>query len=382
MTSVAAILAVALPFASALVLALVPSWRFGVRFNASSATLQFLVAGALVWQADTPASRLVALTAFVAMATSWSGRQEITAALATRLLSRQRARRYHAGYQLLVGAIQAATLADELMLTWLALVVAVAAAAIITGAARSDGAATAASRLIRDCSIGLSLALLGTVLLDVMPNSAAIFLLLGYGALAGLVPLHAWWVCAVEEGIPSGAIVVTLMANVPIKVFASLHGMPAADLITFALVSLIPAAAALFAPLDWRRRAALATTAQLGMVVFAIGVGANGAAWLLLALLSLARAVVLQSHGEDVFAWLGLALLPLYALHLLAGPTVALQAWLLAPLAAGALLTSCALLAHRPTAAPANWRTSMPIWLQLSVMILLAFALPTRTVPG
>ena len=196
---------VALPFVTAAVLAAVASWRIGTWINAGSASLQFVVACLLVSRADAAETHLVLLTAFVAMTTSWFGRRDIAAALAARSLGRRRARLYHVGYQALIGAVQAATLAGDPILTWLALIVAVAAAATMTGAARGPAAATAASRLVLYGAIGLLLALLGTLLLDLAPDPASVFLLLGYGALAGLVPLHSWLANASAEGVAPAA---------------------------------------------------------------------------------------------------------------------------------------------------------------------------------
>ena len=136
MTDVLPIMVVALPFASAVLLALVGSWRIGTWINAGSASLQFVVACALAWSVG-EAAALVVLTAFVAMTTSWFGRRDLAAALAARSLGRRRARLYHVGYQALVGAMQLAVLADDPTVTWLALVAAVAAAVVVTGAVRS-----------------------------------------------------------------------------------------------------------------------------------------------------------------------------------------------------------------------------------------------------
>ena len=77
-----------------------------------------------------------------------------------------------------------------------------------------------------------------------------------------------------------------------------------------------------------------------------------------------------------MIAWLAFALLPLYALYLLAEPTVAVSAWLLVPLAAGVLLATSALVGRCPSGVAADWATATPVWLQLAIVTLLAFALP------
>jgi hydrogenase-4 component F len=340
---------VALPFASALALALIASWRMGAWINAGSASLQFIAAGVLVWQVETAEARLAALTAFIAMVTSWSGRRDVAAALAEGSLSRRRARLHHAGCQLLIGGLQAATLAVRPMQAWLALVLAVAGAAAVTAAPRAAPAARAASRLIRHCSAGLVLALLGLLLLNEAPDEAAV-LLLGYGALAGLVPLHAWMPGAAASVPAPAATMLALMANVPMLLFMRLP-VPPGLLMGFGLASLLAAAAGLLSGLDAPRTISLAALAQLGVVVFAIGIGAREAASLQIMLLAVARSATLL--GGEPLAWLVLSLLPLFALHLLAATAVAVSAWLIVPLAVGTLMTSLALIAWRPATAPA-----------------------------
>ena len=103
--------------------------------------------------------------AFVAMTASWFGHRDIAASLAARSLSRQRVRLYHVGYQTLIGAVQARGAWDGQLFTWLALVVAVAAAAVVTGRRTWARAGAAASPAVLHCAIGLMLALLGTLLL-------------------------------------------------------------------------------------------------------------------------------------------------------------------------------------------------------------------------
>jgi hydrogenase-4 component F len=379
MTVAVAVILVAVPFASAAALAATGSWRIGIWINAISCGLQFAIACALLWFGDAPPTCLVVLTAFVAMTTSGRGRRDIAASLAARSLSRRGAQLYHVGFQVLIGAVQAATLADDAFLTWLALVVAVAAAAVMTGVARRPAAAAAASRLVLHCAIGLTLALLGTLLLEPAAWPATLFLVVGYGALAGLVPLHGWLAAAAREAVAPVPIVVALMANVPMLLFMRLPIV--ADVpIAIGLVSLLAGAVALFVELDRRCRVALAGASQLGMVAFAIGIGARPAAWLLLTLLTLARTAVLQAQSEDLWSWLAFALLPLYALYLLAAPAAAVGWWLLAPLAAGALLAASALLARRPTGISADRIAAVPVWLQLGLILLLAFAAPARVV--
>jgi hydrogenase-4 component F len=379
---------ITLPFASAVALSLIPSWRIGTGVNAGAATLLFLLACALPWYAPSLPSaetHLVLLTSFVAMTTSWYGHRDVAMLLSARLLDRRRVRLYHVAYQALLGAIVLALLADRPALNWLALAIATAAAAAVTSIMRGPAARPAVSHLVTLCGVGLLLALFGLVLLSLSPALAAIFLVVGYGALAGLVPLHAWLPDAAAEAVPPGAIIMsTLMVNAPLLLLFRLRPtMPPGLLVAIGLASLLVGAAVLLLRPELRRAMALAGTAQLGMVVFAFGIGgpaASIAGWVQMTLLALLRASVLQCPGPEPaqrIAVLGVALLPLFALVLLGEPTAEVSVSLLLLLGAGALLTSWALLRLPSPLGPASDRIALiPVWLQLAIAALLAFAMP------
>jgi hydrogenase-4 component F len=366
---------VLLPLLSAVALSLIASWRISAWVNVATASLQFVVGCGLAAWANSPATQPVLLTAFVAMTTSWFGHRDIAASLSARALSRRRVRLYHAGYQALVFAMQLALLAQSFLLDWMALAVAVAAAATVTGAVRGSAAAAAVSRIVRHCGVGLAVALLGTVLLHPAPGLAGVLFVVGYGAVGGLLPLSSWSVNAAGESVTPGAIMVTLVANVPVALFMRLQ-ITAGVLIAFGLVALVASAVTLFANLDRRRLVALAGTVQLGIAVVAIGLGATQIASLSVTLLTLVRTAVLQSRCTDIAAWSFLTLLPVYALALLAAPAAAVAMWLLIPLAAGVLLAVWALGAQQPLDTVAIRLAVSPIWLQLALVALLAMAIP------
>jgi formate hydrogenlyase subunit 3/multisubunit Na+/H+ antiporter MnhD subunit len=365
----------ALPFATAAALALVAFWRIGTLINAASTTVVFLLSCALPWRT---ADHLAQLTAFIAMTTSWYGWRDIPVALNARLLGRRRIQLYHVAFQVLLGAMLLALLAEEPIATWFALVIAVAGAAAIVGVARS-GKSTA-SWLLLLCGSGLMLALLGTLLLDIAPAPATILFILGYGGVAGLVPLHGWLADAATEAPVQGAILVSvLMVNTPLLPFMRLQTAVApALLLTLGIVSLIVGGTLLLSPLERRRAIAFGGLAQLGLIECAISFG-TGVAPRLIAMLALIRAAALQCQGDhptQFAATLALALLPLFSLYLLAEPAAALSAWLLVPLGTGTLLTSYGLLRQISDATserPHNLLL-LPVWLELALAVGLVIA--------
>jgi hydrogenase-4 component F len=406
----------ALPFASAALLACIASWRTGVWISTASSTLVFAVACLLPWQFRTAVQvHLALLTAFIGMTTSWFGWRDLRAALAAWQLDRRSARWHHVGCQALTGAVLLALLSDSPAVTWLGTTIAVAAAAGLTAAVRNRAAQRAAARLILMCGAGLMLALFGTLLLygaaqaDAVPlrwrmsQLAIICLILGYGGTAGVVPLHSWLPDAVAEGSTQGATLIgALLVNVPLLAILRLRSATTDEpdaslalLVAVGLATLLIAAFCLTARLDTRRRLAFAGTAQVGIVVFAFGLGSRAATFgglLLMTMLALARAAALQCPGaastraavltrtaSDVV----LAGLPIVALFLIAGATAERAPWLLLPLAIGALLTTGSLIGGPPTpgiardgCSPAAVLALAPVWLQLALVVLLAVAMP------
>jgi hydrogenase-4 component F len=418
-----AVIVVALPFASAALLAGVASWRAGAWINAACTSLLFVLTCWLPAHLDRALSaHLALLTGFVAMTTSWNGWRDVRFALAARRLDRRRTRLHHVAFQTLLGAILLAVLSDSPATTWLGSAIAVAAAAGMTAATRTLEAQGAASRLLLLCGAGLMLALLGTELLYLaagpeaaslrwstprlhLPpsNIAVLCLVLGYGGIAGLVPLHAWLPDAAAEATAQGATAISaLLVNVPLFVILRLRPVlaggpdsPVALLVVLGLATLLLAAFCLSARLDARRSLAFAGTAQIGTVVFAFGIGSRTAtmAGLVLATsLSLARASVLRrfdpAPGQVTMATgtasvVVLAGLPVVALFVLAGPTVACAPWLLAALAAGALMTTGCLIGGLGSRPAARATTAVPgplelvtVWLPLALAVLLAAAMP------
>jgi hydrogenase-4 component F len=407
---------VTLPFAAAALLACIGSWRAGVWINAASASLVFVLACLLPWQFHTALpAHLALLTAFIAMTTSWFGWRDVRAALASRQLDRRSTRHHHVAFQALLGAILLALLSDSPAVTWLGTATAVAAAVGLTASVRSVGAQRAAARLLLLCGAGLMLALFGTLLLYLTAQSdavslrwrasqlATVCLVLGYGGIAGLVPLHSWLPDAVAEGSAQGATLTgALLVNVPLLVILRLRSAmtdgpdaPVTLLVVLGLATLLIAAFCLAARLDTRRRLAFAGTAQIGSVVFAFGLGSRAATFgglLLMTMLSLARASTFQcleagptqaAVRTGTASVLGLAGLPIVALFLMAGATADYAPWLLLPLGAGTFLTTGSLIFGLSAADTARDGSSrgivlelVPVWLQLALVVLLAVAMP------
>src|SRR5690606_16954621 len=126
----------------------------------------------------------------------------------------------HAMYQVLIFAMNLALVANNVGLMWVAIEVATLTTVVMVGIYRTPAALEAAWKYFILGSVGIGLALFGTILVymaarpalgeglaamtwsvlsmhaaefdPALLNVAFVFLLLGYGTKVGLAPLHAW----------------------------------------------------------------------------------------------------------------------------------------------------------------------------------------------
>src|SRR5487761_2659784 len=127
---------------------------------------------------------------------------------------------YHAMYQLLMFAMNLALVSNNIGLMWVAIELATLTTVMMVGIYRTNAALEAAWKYFILGSVGIALALFGTILvyLSAQPvlgegpnamvwtilvrhaaqfspgllNVAFVFLILGYGTKVGLAPMHAW----------------------------------------------------------------------------------------------------------------------------------------------------------------------------------------------
>jgi hydrogenase-4 component F len=331
-------LLVLLPFAAAAALAFVPSWRAGAHLNAAFASLAFLLACTLPWHLGPPsgflrvdalAAHWALLSAFVTMTSSWS-----SLSLAPPETARPgRARLYHVASQGLAGGTLLALLSDNLGVAWIGMAVATGAAALLIGLPPSVRSVLAAWRLFIVCSVGLTVALFGTMLLygaalpalgsgaaaiswSTVPLAAPrcdaaslglafVFLLLAYATVASFTTLHDW---APESQAPT--LIAGLLPNVGLLVILRLRLLleanpdaiaPGPPIMALGLLALLVGGFGL-----WRQRGAgrffaCASAGQAEVVLFAFGLGGPTAVFagvLQMTLHTLARTAALQCAGS------------------------------------------------------------------------------------
>ena len=185
----------------------------------------------------------IVLGTFVGFTTSVFSASYIAHEIEIGRLTPAHLRFYHAMYQALMFAMNLGLLANNIGLMWVAIELATLTTVLMVGIYRTHEALEAAWKYFILGSVGIALALFGTILVymaarpvigeghDAMVwttliekagafspellNVAFVFLMLGYGTKVGLAPLHAWLPDAHAEGpTPISAVLSGLLLNV------------------------------------------------------------------------------------------------------------------------------------------------------------------------
>ncbi|MEU5191747.1 proton-conducting transporter membrane subunit [Streptomyces klenkii] len=221
------------------------------------------------------------------------------------------ARRYHLLVHAFLAAMSAAVLAANLGVLWVAIEATTIVTAFLVGHRRTRASVEAAWKYVVICSAGIALAFLGTVLLYYAARQAGIpeayaldwqtlaaradrldpsvtrlatgLVVLGFGAKAGLAPLHAWLPDAHSQ---APAPVSALMSGVLLSVaFAGLlrykviadaalgAGFTRTLLAGVAVVTLALAAALLLAQRDCKRMLAYSSMEHMSLIALGTAAG-------------------------------------------------------------------------------------------------------------
>ncbi|WP_447974792.1 proton-conducting transporter transmembrane domain-containing protein [Nitrospira sp. Kam-Ns4a] len=283
-------------------------------------------------------------------------------------LPAERFRRFFALFDLYLAAMLLALNVENVAIMWIAIEASTLSAALLIGFERSRAALEAGWKYVILSSVGIALALFGTILLyyssehvlgvasealrwpdlyqvagRLDPTAlklAFVFVLVGYGTKAGVAPMHTWLPDAhAEAPTPVSAM---LSANMlAIAVYAILRFKAVADralgplftgqlVIALGLLSVAVAAVFLFLQRDYKRLFAYSSVEHIGITLVGFGVGGAGVfagLWHLLnhalakSLAFYAAGVVLLSHDHkriDRVPGL-LRQMPLVGIGLLAG---------------------------------------------------------------
>jgi hydrogenase-4 component F len=337
-----------IPAATAVLLALLPGYWVAARLNVLATFATLIVAVSLLVDRPTAGGYLfvddlnnvfIVLTTFVGFTTSVFSASYIGHELEIGRLTPRQLRFYHAMYQILMFSMNLGLMANNIGLMWVAIEMATLTTVLMVGIYRTHEALEAAWKYFILGSVGIALALFGTILVymaaqpvigegaDAMVwttllekassfspellNVAFVFLLLGYGTKVGLAPLHAWLPDAHAEGpTPISAVLSGLLLNVALYALLRFKMLLAVNpaalapgplMITMGLVSLTFASFMLYRRRDIKRMFAYSSIEHMGIIVFAFGMGgplANFAGLLHMTMHSLTKSAIFFAVGH------------------------------------------------------------------------------------
>lgn len=219
-------------------------------------------------------------------------------------------RRFHVLFNLFAACLFLVPFSGNLMVLWIAVELTTVTSALLVGLERSTGAAEAAWKYILIASSGLVLGLLGLTLLyfagigplgshfnptfqvflsaatRLSPDTTRLafaLIVLGFGAKAGLVPMHTWLPDAHSEGatpvsaLLSGALLADSMYAIfrvyPIAVRAVGSGYSNTLLLAFGGASLLLAGFVALRQTNLKRLYAYSSIEHMGILALGVGIG-------------------------------------------------------------------------------------------------------------
>ena len=205
------------------------------------------------------------------------------------------------------------TLSDHIMVMWIAIEATTLASAPLIYTHRSALSLEATWKYVLICSVGIAMALLGSILITVAMDvgkvdapisfsaltdvagqlnpmwlkAGFVFILVGYGTKMGLAPMHTWLPDAHSEApSPASALLSGVLLNCAyLGIFktnkimhaAGLDGFSSPILIVFGLLSIVAAATFILKQTEYKRMLAYSSIENMGIIAVGTGIGGLGA---------------------------------------------------------------------------------------------------------
>lgn len=205
------------------------------------------------------------------------------------------------------------TLSDHIIIMWIAIEATTLASAPLIYTHRDAAALEATWKYVLICSVGIAMALLGSVLVTVAMDAGHVqapisfsaltsvadkldprwlkagfvFILVGYGTKMGLAPMHTWLPDAHSEApSPASALLSGVLLNCAyLGIFktnkimhaAGLSGFSGPILIVFGLASILAAATFILKQTEYKRMLAYSSIENMGIIALGTGIGGMAA---------------------------------------------------------------------------------------------------------
>ncbi len=217
------------------------------------------------------------------------------------------------GFMLLfLSSMTMVTLSDHIMVMWIAIEATTLASAPLIYIHRSTASLEATWKYVLICSVGIAMALLGSVLITLSMDiggvtapmsfsrltgvagqldpfwlkAGFVFILVGYGTKMGLAPMHTWLPDAHSEApSPASALLSGVLLNCAylgiFKTHKIMHAAGLGDfsgmiLMAFGLISILAAATFILRQNEYKRLLAYSSIENMGIIAFGTGVGGLG----------------------------------------------------------------------------------------------------------
>ncbi len=233
------------------------------------------------------------------------------------------------------------TLSDHIMVMWIAIEATTLASAPLIYTHRSAESLEATWKYVLICSVGIAMALLGSILITLAMDAGNVnvpvsfsaltgvaaqldpkwlkagfvFILVGYGTKMGLAPMHTWLPDAHSEApSPASALLSGVLLNCAylgifktnkIMFAAGLGNFSGTILMVFGLMSILAAATFIIKQTEYKRMLAYSSIENMGIIAFGTGIGGIGAYGAILCLLhhSLIKSSLFLTSGNILFGF-------------------------------------------------------------------------------
>ena len=233
------------------------------------------------------------------------------------------------------------TLSDHIMVMWIAIEATTLASAPLIFSHRSEASLEATWKYVLICSVGIALALLGSVLISLSMDlggvdapitftaltriagrldpfwlkAGFVFILVGYGTKMGLAPMHTWLpdahseapspVSALLSGVLLNCAYLGIFKTHKIMQSAGLGDFSGTILMVFGLASILAAATFILKQNEYKRLLAYSSIENMGIIAFGTGIGGLGAYGALVCLIhhSLIKSALFLCSGNILLGY-------------------------------------------------------------------------------
>jgi len=242
---------------------------------------------------------------------------------------------------LFLATMSMVTISDHIMVMWIAIEATTLASAPLIYAHRSAESLEATWKYVLICSVGIALALLGSVLItismevgkvdapvsfsaltahatkldEIWLKAAFVFIVVGYGTKMGLAPMHTWLPDAHSEApAPASALLSGVLLNCAYLGLFKTHALMQAAglghfsgtvLMALGLTSILVAATFIMRQQEYKRLLAYSSVENMGIIALGTGIGGLGAYGAMLCLIhhSLIKSSLFLSSGNILLGY-------------------------------------------------------------------------------